>query len=93
MFRILVLGVVAVGLTVWQKIAVANDLAAPFQCEEPFMFIALISFLSTAALLFAVSLATTPLSPANLRGLVFRASFHDSEAQSALEARGGEEDQ
>ncbi|MBN1443183.1 MAG: sodium/solute symporter [Planctomycetes bacterium] len=81
---------VGLGLTIWQKAAEAG--ARPFQCEEPFMFIALVSFLSTAGVLVAASLATRPRPVSELRGLVFRATFHDTEAQSALEARGGEEE-
>jgi SSS family solute:Na+ symporter len=75
-------------LAVWQKV---SD-TPPFNADEPFFAIAFISFAASAAVNIVVSLLTRPKSPAELRGLVYQASFHDSEVQAALEERAGRED-
>jgi SSS family solute:Na+ symporter len=80
------------GMTVIHKWQIAHGRPTWFPSNEPFMFVALYSFLITAAVLIAVSLVTRPKSNAELRGLVFRATDDDAELDAALKARerGGE---
>jgi SSS family solute:Na+ symporter len=83
-FLCLVVGLsVSTFLTVYQKSAAAP----PFNAEEPFFAIAAISFSVSMLTLILVSLVTTPKTPEELRGLVYRASFRDDEAQDALRER------
>jgi len=61
--------------------------AAPFNAAEPFFAIAAIAFVVSFLTLIAVSLITAPPPPDALLGLVYRASFHDDDAQNALAER------
>jgi SSS family solute:Na+ symporter len=61
--------------------------AAPFNAEEPFFAIAAIAFAASLLTLILVSLFTRPKTVEELRGLVYRASLHDDEAQAALAER------
>ena len=81
---------VSIGLTFWQKAPWFET--RPFESEEPFMFIAAISFAVTVVALAAVSLATRPLPPERIRGLVYKATLDDADAQDALNERAGDEE-
>ena len=63
----------SIGLTLWQKVAAEGS--RPFTAQDPFMFVAAISFAVTAVVLVAVSLTTSPKSREDLRGLVFETSL------------------
>ncbi|MCZ6792340.1 MAG: sodium/solute symporter [Planctomycetota bacterium] len=81
----------AIGLTVWQKVAISLDAATPFTSEDPFMFIAFIAFVVTAGVLVVGSLLSRPKRPEELRGLVFRESVRGEDVQDALRDRDGGE--
>ena len=78
----------SIGLTVWQRAADAGS--RPFTAEDPFMFIAAISFAATVVCIGIVSTFTTPKTGDDLRGLVYRASFRDADVQDTLRRRAGE---
>jgi len=61
--------------------------AAPFNAAEPFFAIAAVAFAASLLTLIVVSLLTAPRNVDELRGLVYRSTFHDDEAQAALADR------
>jgi len=65
----------------------AFESSAPFHAAEPFFFIAAIAFVVSLLTLIVISLFTPAKPRDELRGLVYRASFHDDEAQDALADR------
>lgn len=58
-----------------------------FPAENPFLFVSFWSFVLTAVVTIAVSLATRPESPAKLRGLVYGEVLKDPATQTALKER------
>jgi len=83
---------VATSLFSWQKYAAYVKEPTPFNAAEPFFMIAAISCAVSFLTLFLVSHLTRPKSIEELRGLVFRGTLGDDEAQGALRDRGEEED-
>jgi len=61
-----------------------------FTQEDPFLFIAWWSFVGSVVVTVVVSLLTEPHKPEDLRGLVWKATVDDTEAQSVLGRRAGE---
>ncbi len=58
-----------------------------FPAEDPFLYIAMYSFIFALVVTVAVSLLTPPEPEEKIRGLVWSSVVHDPEAQEALKAR------
>jgi len=98
-FAILLLGILWRRATQWGALAglllgvglttILNNTTGVFPAEEPFLFMAIFSFLFSLVVTVVVSLITAPEPDEKIRGLIFRQTEDDEEVQQALRRRIG----